>query len=79
MIYTPLSNDFSRNDPSFKVKSIGSVSIHMFDMKIQILSNVIDTSKLRRNLISLCILNAQGSFFFFCEGGLLEDFEGALM
>ena len=78
MIYSPLLYDFSRNDSSFKVKGIGSVSIHMFDMKIQNFEqcDVCLKAQEKSNLIVHSQCSRIFFFFFLVKVASLKSLKG---
>jgi hypothetical protein len=63
------------NDISCKVVGIGSIRIKMFDGTVKILIDVRHVPELRKNLISLGVLNTRGYKSIF-EGGVMKVYKG---
>ena len=66
-----------RNNASCKIVGIGTVRIKMFDGVIRTLGNVRHVPHLKRNMISLSILDSKG-YKYTCEGGVLKISKGTL-
>ena len=67
-----MGNDFSCN-----VVGIGSIHIKMFDGTIKILTDVRHVPELRKNLISLGVLDTNG-YKTFIQGGVMKIYKGIL-
>ena len=65
------------NNSPCKIEGMGKVSINMFHGKVLTLRNVNYVTKLKRNLISLDILEPRG--YKFSRGGILEVCKGSLV
>ncbi|PON40738.1 hypothetical protein TorRG33x02_339640, partial [Trema orientale] len=66
------------NNAPYKVASIGTVKIKMFDGVIRTLGGVRHVPDLKRNLISLSTLDSKG-YKYTSEGGVLKVSKGALV
>jgi hypothetical protein len=66
------------NDNSCNTIGVGSVKIKMFDGVIRTLTNVRHVPELKKNLISLGVLDS-GGHEFTGQGGELQVFKGSLM
>ena len=66
------------NNATCTVIGIGTVKIKMFDGVVTVLSNVRHVPNLRRNLISLGVLDDLG-FSYSSNGGIMKITKGALM
>ena len=66
------------NDATCPVIEIGTVKIKMFDVVVRVLSNVKHVPNLRKNLISLGVLNDLG-YSYSSKGGIMKITKGALM
>ena len=67
-----------RNNASFKIASIGTVKIKMFDGVVRTLGDVRPIPDLKRNLISLSTLDAK-KYKYIGEGGVVKVSKGALI
>ena len=65
------------NDVSCNFVGIGSIQIKMFDGTIKILTDVRHVPKLRKNLISLWVLDKDG-YKTFIHGGVMKIYKGIL-
>ena len=68
-----MGNDFSCN-----VVGIGSIQIKIFDGTNKILTNVRHVLELRKNLISLGVLDTNG-YKTFIQGGVMKIYKGILL
>lgn len=66
------------NDIAYKIASIGSVRIKMFDRIVKILSNIQHISNLKKILISLGTLDSLG-FRYTGEGGVIRVSKGSMV
>jgi hypothetical protein len=66
------------NDISCKVVGIGSIRIKMFDGSVKILTDVRHVPDLRKNLISLGVLDIGGYKSIF-QGGFMKVYKGILL
>jgi hypothetical protein len=66
------------NDISCKVVGIGSIQINMFDGSIKILTNVRHVHELRKNLISLGVLDT-GRYKSIVIGRFMKVYKGILL
>ena len=66
------------NDATCSVIGIGTVKIKMFDGVVRVLSNVRHIPDLRKNLISLGVLDDLG-YSYSSKGGIMKITKGALM
>jgi hypothetical protein len=66
------------NDISCKVVGIGSIQIKMFDGTIKILTDVRHVPELRKNLISLGVLDT-GGYKSIVQGGVMKVYKGILL
>jgi hypothetical protein len=66
------------NDLSCKVVGIGSIQIKMFDGTVKILTDVRHVPKLRKNLISLGVLDTRG-YKSIVQGGVMKVYKGILL
>jgi hypothetical protein len=66
------------NDISCKVVVIGSIQIKMFDGYVKILTDVRHVPDLRKNLISLGILDTRG-YKSIVQGGVMKVYKGTLL
>ena len=66
------------NDATCSIIRIGTVKIKMFDGVVRILSNVKHVPDLRKNLISLGVLDDLG-YSYSSKGGIMKITKGALM
>ena len=66
------------NDATCPVIGIGTVKIKMFDGVVRVLSNVRHVPDLRKNLISLGVLDDLG-YSYSLKGGIMKITKGALM
>ena len=66
------------NDATCSVIGIGTVKIKMFDGVVRVLSNVRHVPYLRKNLISLGVLDDLG-YSYSSKGGITKITKGALM
>ena len=66
------------NDISSKVVGIGSIQIKMFDGIIKILTDVRHVLELRKNLISLEVLDI-GGYKSIVQGGVMKVYKGILL
>jgi hypothetical protein len=66
------------NDISSKVVGIGSIRIKMFDGTIEILTDVRHVPELRKNLISLGVLDT-GGYKTIVQGGVMKVYKGILL
>ena len=66
------------NDATCPVIGIGTVKIKMFDGVVRVLSNVRHVPNLRKNLISLGLLDDLG-YSYSSKGGIMKIIKGALM
>ncbi|KAG8472988.1 hypothetical protein CXB51_034943 [Gossypium anomalum] len=67
-----------RNNASCKIASVGTIKVKMFDGAIRTLSDVRHVLELKRNLISLSILDSKG-YKYTVESGVLKVFKGSLV
>ena len=63
------------NDASYKIASVGTIIIKMFDGIVIMLADVKHVLDLKRNLISLSILNSKG-YKYTSRGGVLRVSKG---
>jgi hypothetical protein len=63
---------------SCKVVGIGNIQIKMFDGSIKILTDVIHVPELRKNLISLGVLDT-GGYKSIVQGGVMKVYKGILL
>jgi hypothetical protein len=66
------------NDISCKVVGIGSIRIKMFDGTVKILTDVRHVPELRKNLISLGVLDT-GGYKSIVQGGVMKVYKGILL
>ena len=66
------------NDQSCSVTGSGSIRFNLWDGSHKILDNVRLVPKLRRNLISLGMLDANGSYYR-SENGVLRVMKGSMV
>ena len=66
------------NDASYKIASVGTVRIKMFDGIVRKLGDVKHVPDLKRNLISFSTLDSKG-YKYTSEGGALKVTKGALI
>ena len=66
------------NDATCSVIGIGTVKIKMFDGVVRVLNNVRHVPNLRKNLISLGVLDDL-SYSYPSKGGIMKIIKGALM
>jgi hypothetical protein len=66
------------NDISCKVVGSGSIQIKMFDGTIKILADVRHVLELRKNLISLGVLDTRG-YKSIVQGGVMKVYKGILV
>jgi hypothetical protein len=66
------------NDISCKVVGIGSIQIKMFDGTVKILTDVRHVLELRKNLISLGVLDTRG-YKSIVQGGFMKVYKGILL
>ena len=66
------------NDISCKVVGIGSIQIKMFDGFVKILTDVRHVPELRKNLISLGVLDT-GIYKSTVQGGVMKVYKGILL
>ena len=66
------------NDATCSVIGIGTVKIKMFDGVVRVLNNVKHVPNLRKNLISLRVLDDLG-YSYSSNGGIMKITKGALM
>jgi hypothetical protein len=69
---------YMRNDISCKVVGIGNIRIKMFDGTVKILNDVRHVPDLRKNLISLGVLDTGGYKSIF-QGGVMKVYKGILL
>ena len=71
--YQPIDDGvvFMGNDISYKIFGIGSVGIKMYDDSIRTLTGVRHVPELRKNLISLGVLDSTG-YKFTIQGGVMN-------
>jgi hypothetical protein len=62
------------NDISCKVVGVGSIQIKMFDGTVKILTDVKHIPELRKNLISLGVLNT-GGYMSIVQGGVMKVYK----
>ena len=66
------------NDATCPVIGIDTVKIKMFDGVVRVLSNIRHVPDLRKNLISLGVLDDLG-YSYSSKGGIMKIIKGALM
>jgi hypothetical protein len=66
------------NDISYKVVGIGSIQIKMFDGSFKILTDVRHVPELRKNLISLGVLDT-GGYKSIVQGEVMKVYKGILL
>ena len=66
------------NDVSCNIVGIGSIQIKMFDGTNKILTDVRHMPELRKNLISLEVLDTNG-YKTFIQGGVMKVYKGILL
>ena len=66
------------NDISCKFVGIGSIRIKMFDGSVKILTDVRHVPELRKNLISLGVLDS-GGYKSIVQGGVMKVYKGILL
>jgi hypothetical protein len=66
------------NGISYKVVGIGSIRIKMFDGTVKILTDVRHVHELRKNLISLGVLDTRG-YKSIVKGGFMKVYKGILL
>ena len=66
------------NNASFQTVGIGNVKIKMYDGTVKTLSNVRHVPDLKKNLISLGVLDSSG-YKFTSQNGVLKVSKGALV
>ena len=78
--YKPYNNDMVQmgNDATCPVIGIGTVKIKMFDGVVRVLNNVRYVPNLRKNLISIGVLDDLG-YSYSLKGGIMRITKGALM
>ena len=69
---------YTGNDISSKVVGIGSIRIKMFDGSVKILTNMRHVPQLRKNLISLGVLDTRG-YKSIVQGGFMKVYNGILL
>jgi hypothetical protein len=69
---------YMRNDISSKVVGIGSIRIKMFDGTVKILTDVRHVPDLRKNLISLGVLDI-GGYKTIIQGGVMKLYKRILL
>jgi hypothetical protein len=62
------------NDISCKVVGVGSIQIKMFDGTVKILTDVKHIPELRKNLISLGVLDTRG-YMSIVQGGVMKVYK----
>jgi hypothetical protein len=77
--YQPIDDGvvFMGNDISCKIVGIGSIRIKMYDGSIRTLTDVRHVPELRKNLISLGVLDSTG-YKCTIQGGVMKVFKGIL-
>jgi hypothetical protein len=66
------------NNISSKVVGIGSIRIKMFDGTVKILTDVRHVPDLRKNLISLGVLD-RGGYKTIVQGGVMKVYKGIIL
>ena len=66
------------NDATCSIIGIGTMKIKIFDGVVRVLSNVRHVPDLRKNLISLGVLDDLG-YSYSSKGGIMKITKGALM
>jgi hypothetical protein len=69
---------YTRNDISYKIVGIGSVQIKMYDGYVKTLTDVRHVLELRKNLISLGVLDI-GGYKCIVQGGVMKVYKGILL
>ncbi|KAG8485974.1 hypothetical protein CXB51_019297 [Gossypium anomalum] len=73
-----LVTSVKRNNASCKIASVGTIKVKMFDGVVRTLSDVRHVLELKRNLISLSILDSKG-YRYTAESGVLKISKGSLV